>query len=327
VTALMLVELPLHPLSGQVAGFKKQDSPFLLAVGYLETRTNIGQASLIASIALSVLAVAAAVVAKWPRTATIALAVGLNLAWLTALYAGSMAAGARAHVIRQTFPAHLDWVDRTGLRNVQYVRTRGSGQIDIFNTLFWNPKSTDRILLLGDHAASPDVVPVPYITVRSDGALTLAGKPIRTPLLVEREAVRVVLAGVRTVERSGPQGDLLLVVPAPEARLVLLGEGISSGNLASALASIEVWPAPRDRVVRFNLVLPSSVGLRLQKVSIQAGTWSRDLQLPAGKVVPVAVPIPANTHVKVQLHAKIVIGANGRFLCCELTGLQLVRAG
>ena len=231
------------PLSEWAAADGKEHSAVLLGVARLEQLLGSpGAGSLAVAGVAALLCVAALAATARPARGT-PLALALAAATGAALWVGALTYDGRNadNVARVYLSPERDWVDRAGLRDVAVLRSMGSLRIDSLQ-LFWN-RSVNRVLLLPG-ADVLDPFANDRLAIAADGALLLAGRPVRTPLLVDDYNVTVRLSGAAKVA-SSPIHTLWRPEGTPRLAMYVLGR-YHDGWLASA-GGINLWPEPGER--------------------------------------------------------------------------------
>lgn len=198
--ALLLVSARI-PLSGFTSETGRQDSPFLLALYWLEKRIGYDDGSLALAAAVALLSLLGAALAFRPRRAApIALAGA-------ALLAGAASAGAVAfdaenvpNVRSSYLPPDARWVDHAPRGPVTYLQTPGAPRELAFSQLFWNRSIGDVVRL--PRASMIDAFVQPVVRVREDGAIVHEGRALTTALLVPRYAVHATFRDAARVETT-----------------------------------------------------------------------------------------------------------------------------
>lgn len=280
------------PLSEWAAADGKEHSPVLLGVARLEQLLGSpGAGSLAVAGVAAVLCAAALAVAASPRRGT-PIALALAAASGAALWAGALTFDARNadNVARVYLSPDRGWVDRAGLRDVAVLRSAGSLRIDSLQ-LFWN-RSVNRVLLLPG-AERLDPFTNEQLAIGPDGTLLLAGRPVRSPLLVDDYNVTVRLTGARKAG-SSPIHTLWRPEGTPRLSMYLLGR-YHDGWLASA-GGINLWPAPGERrlagVFTMRLTAPVKSGQVTMRFDMPDGSRRRVLLEP-GVAQVVRIPVCA----------------------------------
>ncbi|MEZ5102142.1 MAG: hypothetical protein R3C15_20525 [Thermoleophilia bacterium] len=252
LAAGLLAVSALVPLSGLAAAQGKADSPVLRAFAELERIAGTsGDAALLVAAAAAVLSLVAAAGALRRTAAPLALASSLVVC-LAASGAAIAYDAVNAARVRDGLPLDPSWVDAAAREPVTLLWTPGGDPADAHELLFWN-RRVDRALLL------PDALPFdPYaadgVVVDADGSLSMRGRVVDGPLVVEDRATTVVLAGARPVAASEAQTLWLPTGPEPP-RLALQLTGRARDGWLSPLADLTVWPTDGGPVLAARLVL------------------------------------------------------------------------
>jgi hypothetical protein len=279
------------PLAGYAAAEGKAHSPLLLAAFQVEQWIgSSGTGSLVFAVPAAVLCALAVALSLRPRLAT-PVAIVLAVVACAATSAAAVAFDQQnATAVRKAFlPADPSWVDRTGLDGVVLVRGPNGIRTEALEQLFWN-RSVDRVALMPG-AEQVDHVHAPRLRVASDGALLLAGRPLRGPVLVDDYAGTLKLAEARRVASSP---SFTLWQPRGEARLSLYLAGrYSDGWLASA-GRLRLWPETRGETVegRVRMTLTAPEAGEPMTIRFETATGARrQVRLLPG--IPTAVEFEA----------------------------------
>jgi hypothetical protein len=257
-TGLVLIVLVARfPVSAYAVGQGAADSPLLLAVRRLGGAVGIDDASLIVALA----ATAALLVAIWSaleRSRSPRAVCAVTVALLCAASAGAHLEDLdlSRSVAARDLGSPRGWIDASGSRDVLLLQTAGSPGPRAMNQVLWNASVTEGALLGSD--TRPMDGASDRTRIRRDGTLTLAGRPVRRPLLVATSGTHSLWADARIVGRA-PGFELLR--PDGPARLVALAEGLSSDGWLAATSVVTVWPGadgPRRGALRVVLSLPAS---------------------------------------------------------------------
>jgi hypothetical protein len=227
------------PVSGYAASYGKVQSPFLLGVARLEEALpDPGTAALVVALVAAALSVAAIGASLRPQVGS-GLALGLALAFCagTSTLAALFDARNSAAVREAYLPAERSWVDHAALRDVALV-AGFARHTETAAQLFWN-RSVEEVLVLPG-ATPPDSFATTRARVGREGALRVAGRVVRTPLLVDEWGSLVQLRGAITVA-SAPSYRLWKPVGTP--RLSLRFDGYFRDGWLAPRGEITVWPA------------------------------------------------------------------------------------
>jgi hypothetical protein len=243
IAAVISCAAMLVPLAGYAADQGKADSPTLFALWQLEELLDVGTASLVAALAVSIGAAIAVVVVLWGRARPGA-AFAFTLAVLAGASAGAHAAdiSLSARVRERNLPAMLDWVDRAaGAESALLVHTRGSDPARTRVQIVWST----RVRTLASLGAATQELDgsAGRVTIRPDGALRLRGRPLNGLLLVALDGSRPLFAHARTIAR-GPAFALIRL--EHEARLGALVEGLGADGWLAANSEVQVYAVQRE---------------------------------------------------------------------------------
>ena len=237
----ILVLVAELPFSTYAAGNRFFQSSFLLATFRLEQSHGVSRAALLIAIVVSVLAMVTLVLPTAGRlggAGVFALAIAVSVTVM--VIATDFDLNNSAGVISDQGPVK-SWADKridashpSGGRAVllQGYGTRNAA----LEMLFWN-RSVDRVALLPD-SSKPDILPWPDLKIGGNGALSVGGKPLTGPLVVDDSMHTVDLRGA---VRAGHSNTFELWLPQGRPRLSLYAFGFSSGWLGPR-AALELWP-------------------------------------------------------------------------------------
>ena len=237
----ILVVAALIPISTWASAERLSQSSFLFASFRLEAEFGVADASLLIAVAISVLALAAlalplsrrlgglGIFALATAFAATALALSINLDTLNG-----------AELLRSRAP-DKGWVDKLidadGDGGAQATLLQGhSARYTTLTQLFWN-RSTDRVALLPE-SARPDILDWPRLKVAGDGSISVAGKPLEGPLVIDDLMNTTRLRGAVKV---GHSLAFSLWLPRGRPRFLLSAFGFGSGLIAPA-STLELWP-------------------------------------------------------------------------------------
>lgn len=230
------------PLSTYAVSNRLDQSSSLLAIFRLEQRYGIGNAALVVALVVSALALATLALSLSMRLGGIGI-IALAIAFSTTVLAISMDIDLdnSARIMRRGAP-DKEWVDdRIGSSQAgrgRAVLLQGYGaRISSLGLLFWN-RSVDRVALF-PNSTRPDVLPWPYLSIREDGSLSVKGKPLNGPLVIDNAMHTVKLRGAVETDRST---YFALWLPRGRPRLVLYAAGFGSGWMAPR-AALALWPS------------------------------------------------------------------------------------
>ena len=286
LTALaMLLVSARVPLSGFTSSTGRQDSPFLLALWWLEKQIGYDDGSLALAAAVAALSLLAAGLAFRPRLAA-PIALGSAV-----LLAGTASAGAFAFDADNTpkvrgsyLPPDSRWVDHADVGPVTYLQTPGGPRELAFSQLFWN-RSIGEVVRLPEGDAV-DAFHEPFVKISPDGTLVREGRALRGAILIPRYAVSATFANATRVAHT-PTFDLWQPHGTPKLSLYLAGR-FYDGWLA-AEGWIEVRPTSAG-----TLTLPITLPKEIPAMRLRfTGSETRTVTLRPGERRTVTFAIPA----------------------------------
>jgi hypothetical protein len=275
------------PLSGYSAADRKTNSPTLFAVARLEQALgDVGTASLVLALGVTLLAGVVALASRRPRAAT-PLVVGLALAVCATTYAGATSFNlANAERTRaDVLGPEPSFVDDSGVGSAAMLLTRSSERGVASEYLFWN-RSLDAVYLLPD-AEPPDSFAVTRLTVAPDGTLLARGRPVTGPLAVDAFSDTVRFRDADEVA-SSPVFDLV-TLQGPQ-RLALYAPGRFEDGWLGLTGSFRLWPATEAGVLTFELNAPEGsppVAVELAPPAARI----REVIVQPGRTTTVTVPV------------------------------------
>jgi hypothetical protein len=237
----IIVLVAVLPLSTYAVGERLDQSSFLYATFRLERGLGVGTAALLIALVISVLAVATLALPYWRRVGgpgIFVLAIALSATAMAISIRADLSNGER--IIRQQAP-DPGWVDaRIGKGRAdsgQAALLQGYGErSSTLDLLFWN-RSVDRAALLPG-SSRPDVLPWPPLKIGDNGTLSIGGKPLNGPLVIDNSMETVQLRGM---VRAGQSTNFTLWLPRGRPRFALYGAGFGSGWIAPR-AILALWP-------------------------------------------------------------------------------------
>jgi hypothetical protein len=292
LAAAALATAAVVPLSGYVASYGKVQSPFLLGVARLEEALGEpGTASLAVAVAAALLSLAA-IGASLRRRIGSAIALGLALGFCAAAsICATLYDAGNSNAVREAYlPEEPSWIDRSGLSNVALVAGFAT-HAETGAQLFWNRSVEDVLLLPG--VAPPDAFGTTPARIGPDGSLSVAGRVVRRPLLVDEWASLVQLRGARPID-SAP--SYRLWKPAGTPRLALRFDGYFRDGWLAPRGRVIVWPAPAGSALQGVLSFAVTAGNDLggpARLRIVAGTEVGEWQVPEGASQRIEVAVCA----------------------------------
>lgn len=291
----------LEPLS--VLGLDGEtNSPVLVSIHWLSQ--NVGSQGTASLLVLSIAALLTIVTVALSHTPRAATAVGLAAAIGLGLTGYGLSADFFRHdaalVRRHDLPAERSWLDALRLGSVPLLQGFGGSRPSAFEQLFWN-RSVDRVLLLP--GAQPiDVFAAETIHVARDGSLSVAGRPLTGPLVVDRYGSTVALRGARV--RATSQ-DYALWVPAGRPRLVSYFAGRYGDGWIAPWSRLDLWAA-RPGAVRLRVTLPQQPVAATVRIFVP-GRPARRLRMAPGSTRTISLPVCVSGH----WHAVLTFSSSG----------------
>jgi hypothetical protein len=314
VLAAGLVLLALRvPLSGYSAADFKTGSPVLFATSRLEQALgDVSLASLMIALAVTVLAIAAVLLARRPAFGTPA-AVGLALTVCAATYGAAVSfnLGSADRARESVLGPQPSFVDASGVEDAAMLQTRSSNRGIASEYLFWN-RSVDDVYLL-PFAEPPDAFTVTKLTIAADGTLLAGGQPVTRPLLADgfsdtvrfRASDELARSPVyRLVRSTGPQ------------QLALYAPGRFEDGWLGLLGSINLWPETASGglagTLTFQLTAPAGAEGR---VTFHApGGAAEEVVVTSGETREVSFAVCADGPWEVAFDAPSTGSVGGRYV-------------
>ena len=282
--ALLLVSARI-PLSGYTSETGRQDSPFLLALYWLEKKIGYDNGSLALAAAVALLSLLAAGLAFRPRRAA-PLALGAAI-----LLAGTASAGAFAFDadnvprVRDSYlPGDARWVDHADVGPVTYLQTPGGPRELAFSQIFWNRSIGDVVRL--PHGNKIDAFHQPLVRIADDGELVQGGRPIETAILIPRYSVFATFRNATRVAKT-PTFDLWRADGTPQLAVLVAGR-FFDGWLAN-----DGWLEVRAKTGG-TLRLPVTLPANAPKLRVRfTGSERRTVVVEPGEKRTLAFDVPA----------------------------------
>ncbi len=238
----IIILVAVLPLSTYAVGSRLDQSSFLYANYRFEQSIGVGSAAFIVALVVSALALATIALTFSGRLGGLGI-----LALAIAFSATAMAISIEADLSNSARTVHRQagWVDaRIGgsQRDAgQAVLLQGYGNRgSTLDLLFWN-RSVDRVALFPD-SSRPDILPWPHLRINADGTLSVDGKPLSGPLVVDNSMHTINLQGAI---KAGHSGNFTLWLPRGRPRLTFYAAGFGSGWIAPR-AALALWPTRTD---------------------------------------------------------------------------------
>ena len=314
--ALVLVSVRL-PLSGYAVASTLDGSPILFGVYWLTGKFGEpGDASAVVAAAVGLLSAVAVLVSRRPRLGT-PVVLGLALLATGAASAGAIVLDVEstAKLKKAYLPDDPSWVDRAHVGKVTLLQAYSGVRSMSMQTLFWNRSITRVVLLPG--AVRFDSFRVEHARIRGDGSLTVNGRPVDGPLVVDTFGSTVRLQGARKLD-SGPTAALWLPEEPARPRLAFYALGYFYDGWLAGAGAMYVWPHAGRRVsgwISTRLTSPRSLGAMTLTFRLPKGQRLR-VRLPAGKPKRVRLPVCASGKARVTYRSSV----------SGLVGLRVVSA-
>ena len=304
------------PLSGFAIAPTISASPILFGVHWLTVELGgPGNAAGLVAAAVGLMTVVAVVASRRPRLGT-PIVLGLALLATGAASAGAVALDVQSstNLRKAALPSDPSWVDSAHVGQVTLLQSYAGPRGDYsLQELFWN-RSITRVALL-PAASKFDVFRTDLVAVGDDGSLSVGGRPLSGPLLVDTYGSTVKLRGGRVVQAT-PTATLWApnAVGRPRLQLYALGR-YSDGWLANR-GAIYLWPsAPGQRVEGWlSMRLTSSPAVGTVPVAFQFGPNARrTVQVSPGREQQVRIPVCAtkDAHVIYRAGNLVLLGHRG----------------
>ena len=293
----ILILVAVLPLSTYAAGDRLFQSSFLYSTFQLERSFGVGNAALLVAIVVSVLALATIALpfrgragGAWIFVLAIAFAVPvLAISTNFDLSNGSSV----LHALTQRDKSWIDKrIDANHPGGGRAALLEGYGtRTSALTMLFWN-RSVDRAALLPD-SNRPDVLPWPDLHIGGDGSLSVAGKPLTGPLVIDESMHTITLRGA---ERAGRSRSFALWLPLGRPRIALYASGFAAGWL-SVRDVLALWPTTAGGrlagFVTFRVKTTKETGPVTLTLS-SPGQAKRPIRLTPGKSRPLRVAVCSN---------------------------------
>jgi hypothetical protein len=281
----LAIAVARFPLSEYSAGQGRSDSPLLLAVGQLESKVGVGNASLLTAL-VATACMALAVAAAYGRLRSPEmLAATVAVLALTSVGA-HVADRSLSHSVRQAkLGAVADWVDRAHAEDVLLVQTAGGDQAGAMLLTLRNASVTSAALLGPE--ATPFDGAAKRITVAGNGQFQLGGRPVHRPILLVETATRVVMFDAALL---GQAGDFALVRPRHDARAAAVVQGLNHDGWLEGSGSITVYPTGSRKTCRHaTLWLSLPPGASVTRLTVSDRGKAREVTIRAGRVTSIAI--------------------------------------
>jgi hypothetical protein len=292
----ILVIAALIPISTWASAQRLSQSSFLFASYRLEVRFGVGDASLLVAVAISVLALATLALPLSRRLGGVGIFVLAIAFAATALALATDLDNANSAELLRLRAPDKGWVDRlidaNGGSDGQATLLQGhSTRYTTLTQLFWN-RSTDKVALL-PRSVRPDILDWPRMKVAGDGSLSVAGKPLDGPLVIDELMDTIKLRGA---VKAGHSAAFSLWLPRGRPRFAFIASGFGSGLIAP-FSALELWPEKADGRIAgfltFRLRTAHEVGSVKLSLSIP-GAAKQHMRLRIGDNRPVRIAVCSN---------------------------------
>jgi hypothetical protein len=303
--SLVLISVRV-PLSGYAVSSTLNGSPILYGVYWLTGKLGKpGDAAAVVAAGCGVMAVVAVLSSRRPRIGT-PVVLGLALLATGAASAGAVIFDVQntAKIRKNSLASDPSWVDRAHVGNVTLLRSFSVGRGNTLQDLFWNRSITRVALLPG--ASTFDAFRTGRVRVGDDGSLSMNGRPLDGPLLVDTYGSTVRLQDARVVGR-GPSSTLWTPEGSGRPRLRLYALGRYFDGWLAADGVMFVWPSAPGRPVSgwisMRLTAPPAVGPAT--LTFQFGRHARTtVRISPGTPRDVRIPICGSKDARVAYRAK-----------------------
>jgi hypothetical protein len=282
------------PLSGFAIAPTVSASPVLFAVLWLTVHLGgPGNAAGVVAAAVGLMTVVAVLVSRRPRLAT-PVVLGLALFATGAASAGAIVLDVQSstNLRKIVLPPDPSWVDKAHVGPVTLLQAYTGARAETsVQELFWNRSITRVALLPG--AAKFDVFRTASVDIGHDGSLTIGGKPLGGPLLVDTAGSTVRFLGGHVIQAT-PTATLWRPDPAVRPRLRLYAMGRYSDGWLANFGAIYVWPSVPGRRVEgwLSMRLRSLPNVGPVTLTFQFGpTARRKVRVGTGRAQLVRIPI------------------------------------
>jgi hypothetical protein len=294
--AAALVVLSVRiPLSGFAITATINASPILFGVHWLTGKVGgPGNAAGVVAAAVGMMSVVAVLASRRPRLGT-PVVLGLALLATGAASAGAVALDVNStSVVRKaTLPSDPSWVDRANVGQVTLLQSAHGARSAAQQELFWNRSITRVALLPG--AAKFDVFRTESVAVDDDGLLTVNGRPLAGPLLVDTFGSTVRLQGARKLE-GGPTAALWMPDRSGRPRLQMYALGRYADGWLANSGVIYLWPSAPGRPVSgwLSIRLTTTPAVGAAALTFQFGQDARTtVSVRPGRPQSVRIPVCA----------------------------------
>jgi hypothetical protein len=311
--ALLLVSVQV-PLGGYAVASTLDGSPILFGVYWLTGKLgHPGDASAVVAAAVAVMSVIAVVASRRPRLGT-PVVLGFALLATGVASAGAVAFDVEttAKVKKAFLPADPSWIDRANVGNVSLLQAFSGPRAASLQQLFWNRSISSVALLPG--AAKFDNYPADRVHVSDDGTMTVNGRHLDGPMLVDGFGSTVRLRGAHVLE-TGPTAALWLPDRGARPQLAFYALGRYHDGWLAGAGAFYAWPEAAGRPVSgwitMRLTAPAAIGAMQLKFELSA-TRSVRIRLAPGQTRLVRIPLcggpDAKAHVSYRSNVRAIVG-------------------
>jgi hypothetical protein len=311
--ALILVSVRV-PLSGYTVVTTVSGSPILFGMLWLTRELGRpGDASALVAAAVGLMTAVAVLASRRPRLGT-PLVLGLALLATGAASAGAVVFDVQNSVrVRKAFlPSDPSWVDAARVGPVTLLEAYSGGRTGSLQELFWNRSITRVALLPG--AFPFDSFRVGRARIGPDGSLSVDGRPLTGPLLVDTYGSTLRLRDARLLE-TGPTAALWVPAAGRKPRLSLYAAGRYADGWLAASGPIMIWPNAASGRVAGWLSMRLSAPFADQVNTIrfrQRGRLLAAVRVQPGAPRTVRIPVCSLGRATVSYRASTVLIAGGR---------------
>lgn len=302
------------PLSGFAVASTLSSSPILFAVFWLRLKLgSAGNAASLVAAAVGLLSVVAVLASRRPRLGT-PLALGLALVATSAASAGAVALDVQSttKLRRATLPADPSWVDEAHVGPVTLLQSFSGGRGFSLQELFWNRSITRVALLPG---ASPfDSFRTEQVHVAADGSLSIDGRALGGPLLVDTSGSTVRLQGARLI-RTAPTAALWIPDASGRPRLSLYALGRYADGWLANSGLIVVWPDAPARTVSgwLSMQLTAAPEIGAATLTFRHGAQTlASLRLRPGASQRLRIPMCATGEARISYRSNVLAIIGGQ---------------
>jgi hypothetical protein len=309
------------PLSGFAIAATVNASPILFGVYWLTLKLGgPGNAAGLVAAAVGLMSVVVVLASRRPRLGT-PVVLGLALLATGVASAGAVALDVTNSSIvrRNALPSDPSWVDRAHLGQVTLLQAARGSQSAALQELFWNRSITQAALLPG--ATLFDAFRTQAVRVADDGSLSVNGRPLGGPLLVDTFGSVVRLWGGHDVD-SGPTASLWVPDPSQRPRLRLYAQGVYHDGWLAGAGSVFLWPEEAGAMlsgwISLRLTAPDALGAMTLTFSLPTHR-TVGVRLAPGTWTQVRLPVCASRHARLGFRSSVQGIAGVRLVSARTT--------